>query len=529
MADNVESGVLKEYEKLKNLFQDYTQINNTISILHNDQQISMSPGSAPDRAEQMGALSKIAHRLINAPEIKDLLEKVEAAPSESFSKEDQRNIKLMRKIVAEQNISEDLSTAISNICNEGWEKHTKLRDAGDWSQMKDWIQHSVDTMREVGRDKKERLGFASAYEALLDTFNTGMKAGHVAQELGKMEKSLPGLIREAAQKQKEEKPPVAFSGTFPKEQQEELCRRVLEAMGFDFNRGRLDFISGHPSSGGTSDDTRLTTFYDEKNFFKALIAAIHEGGHGIYNQTLPREWRYQPAGEPLGMDLHESQSRIMEVQAAMTPEFFEYLEIQARDIFNRPDDPALSAENMRKLRQTVAPSFIRVYADEITYSAHIILRHKLESALIEGTLTAEDLPQAWNDGMKNLLGITPPDHSQGCMQDVHWPSGAIGYFPAYTLGDMGAAQFFAAACKDRPEIRSELKTGNFKPLQEWLEENVHSKGSLLTTEEIFVQATGKKLGADDYLNHLSERYLGKPYTAPVSAPILPQQKTPEIN
>ncbi|MDE2336178.1 MAG: peptidase M32, partial [Alphaproteobacteria bacterium] len=228
----------------------------------------------------------------------------------------------------------------------------------------------------------------------------------------------------------------------------------------------------------------------------------------------------------MGMAVHESQSGIMERNAAHEPEFFQYLEKLAREIFNRPNDPALSAANLQLLANQVNPSFIRIEADELTYPAHILLRYKLEKGLVEGTLAVENLPQAWNDGIKNLLGITPPDNSKGCMQDVHWPTGAIGYFPAYALGNMIAAQLYAAATKAHPEITRELAAGNFKPLLGWLRDNVHSKGSELTTDALMIAATGEKLNAKYYLDHLSRRYAGKAYAPAANANTQPKTRKP---
>ena len=416
-------------------------------------------------------------------------------------------------------MSQSLAQECARINSEGEVLHTKLKPTGDWSKMRDWYAHTFEIAKQVGEAKRNAVaGFASTYEALLDSYSRGMRDATIAREFGELEQALPALIKEAQAKQALEPAPLPLAGPFPAEQQAELCRRMVKAVGFDFTRGRFDMSPSHPSAGGTADDARITAKPGGDDFLSALFAAIHETGHANYNQNTPAEWRYQPAGSDLGMGVHESQSRIVEVQACHTPEFFQFLEKQVREVFNRPNDPALSAQNLERLVNRVEPSFIRIEADEITYPAHVILRYKLEKALVEGTMTIDELPKAWNDGMQQLLGITPSDPSHGHMQDVHWPTGAIGYFPAYTIGDMGAAQLFVAACKAKPDLRAELANGNFKPLNEWLKENVHSKGSLLTPEQLFLNATGEDLNAQHYLNHLSMRYLGKPYLQTPNAP-----------
>lgn len=506
------------YEQLKERFALVADLSNAAAILSMDQQVAMPENSADDRTRQLVALSMTCHNLIKDPLVEKLLNEAEAAKN-TLTKEDQRNLQLMRRSwIGHAGLPDELVEEMTKLESEGERLHTKNRASGDWSKMKDWYEHSFNIMRAVGLAKKDKVGASSIYEALLSSFTPDISAATVARELGAMEKVLPQLIKDAQQVQAQKQAPIPLTGKFSKKRQEKLCKIVAAAMGFDFKGGNLYVINGHPMSGGTSSDVRFTTDYDEKNFLLSIYSTIHETGHSIYSQNTPQKWRYQPAGEAMGMGVHESQSRIMEVFACGTPEFFQFLEKEARKVFKRPDDPALSAENLERLINKANPSFIRVMADELTYPAHVILRHKLESAIIEGKLEVKDLPEAWNKEMQNLLGITPSNPSEGCMQDVHWPCGAIGYFPSYTLGNMMAAQLFAAANKAHPEIKAELAKGNFAPLKNWLTDNVHSKGSLLTTDELLIAATGETLNAKHYLDHLSQRYTGKPYQPAGSSP-----------
>lgn len=504
------------YENLKNRFAELSHLEGASGILSKDAETAMARGSAEDRSLQMQTLATLRHRLLTNPEVPQWLSEADAHAS-TLSIEDQRNLFLMKREWSESNtLTPELARELARLASEGSELHTKYKPSSDWSEMRDWYEHAFNTMREIAKAKMASHPgmFASPYEALLDSFNPGLKEETVVRAFVELEKALPALIQEVQKKQEEESAPLPLQGPFPFDQVKELCNVLLKAIGFDFDRGRFDLCKHHPSCNGTADDVRITSQYDENNFLQAIYAALHEGGHALYEQGRPKTWRYQPAGYHLGMSIHESKSRIIEVQACHTPEFFQFLEKQAREIFHRPHDPALSAQNLERLMNRVEPDFIRIEADEMTYPAHVILRQKLEKALLEETLLIDDLPRAWNEGMQTLLGITPPTHAQGCMQDIHWPSGAIGYFPAYTApgGDSGAAQLFAAACKAKPEIRPELAKGNFKPLREWLCENIYSKGSLLTPDELFLSATGELPNADYYLNHLSQRYLGKPWT-----------------
>lgn len=498
------------YDKLKERFAMISGISNAAAILYKEMEITMPGGSSDDRVHQLVAISSTCHHLLSAPEVGQWLSEAQAGRA-SFSVEDQRNLDLMQNSwVHATAVTTALAGESARVDSEGQHKHSKNYKSGDWSLMKDWYEYAFDVARRIGEAKKDKLGVSSVYDALLDQFSPGLRDAVVTKEFALLEKELPALVNDAVAKQKNEQV-IPLSGPFAFEAQEELCRRVTKAMGFDYDRGRFDLTRDHhPSCGGTQDDTRITgRFEGEDNFLPALYAAIHEAGHGMYEQNAPKSWRYQPAGGTLGMAVHESQSMIWELQAGMSPEFFEYLEKEVRDVFGRPNDPALSAENLQRLMTRVAPSFIRIEADELTYPTHIVLRWRLEKEIMESKLKVEDLPQAFNDGMQKLLGIVPPDNSKGCMQDLHWPTGSQGYFPAYTFGAMGAAQLFNAACKARPELKPEMSKGNFNPLREWLRDNVHSKGSLLTADEMFKAATGETLNARYYLDHLSRRYTGK--------------------
>ena len=279
----------------------------------------------------------------------------------------------------------------------------------------------------------------------------------------------------------------------------------MKAVGFDFNQGRLD-VSLHPFCGGSTGDVRITTRYSEANFMSALMGVLHETGHALYEQGRPETWRRQPVGLARGMSLHESQSLLIEMQACRSREFVTYLAPLVRETF-QGEGPAWSPENLHRILTRVEPGFIRVDADEITYPAHILVRYKLEKALIAGNLPIEDLPSAFNEEIKKLLGLTVPDDSLGCLQDIHWPGGAWGYFPTYTLGAMTAAQLFRAACQTDADILPGLAKGDFAPLRNWLRAKVHAKGSLMATDQLVAAATGQPLTAKVFRAHLRERYL----------------------
>ncbi|HVH42410.1 MAG TPA: hypothetical protein VM925_08700, partial [Labilithrix sp.] len=235
-------------------------------------------------------------------------------------------------------------------------------------------------------------------------------------------------------------------------------------------------------------------------------------GHALYELGLPRAWVRQPVGKAIGMAMHESQSLLVEMQACRSPEFLTFFSPMARDHLHAgsgSDIAAFAPANLLRHALMVERGFIRVDADEATYPLHVILRYRLERALVSGDLTVRDLPGAWNDGMRELVGVVPPDDRLGCLQDIHWPSGSFGYFPSYTMGAVAASQLFRAATMHNAHIRPKLAEGDFGPLLAFLREHVHGQGSRWTTQELLERVTGKRLDAAGFLTHLRERYLGE--------------------
>ncbi|MDX1430427.1 MAG: hypothetical protein R3282_09070 [Rhodothermales bacterium] len=262
----------------------------------------------------------------------------------------------------------------------------------------------------------------------------------------------------------------------------------------------------HPFSSSVPGDYRITTRYSAEDFMESLMAVVHETGHSLYEAQLPAAWRFQPVGQSRGMALHESQSLLFEMQACRSREFVHFFAPILRETLGG-SGPAWSDSNIYRHVTRVARSFIRVQADEVTYPAHVILRYRLERAMVDGTLAVIDLPEAWNDGMASLLGIVPPEDRLGCLQDLHWYDGAWGYFPTYTLGAMIAAQLYQTANEADSAIHEGVREGNFVPLLSWLKENVHGVGSKFSTTEIIVAATGRPLDSSCFKRHLGSRYL----------------------
>jgi carboxypeptidase Taq len=327
----------------------------------------------------------------------------------------------------------------------------------------------------------------------------------VAPIFGSYEKFLVETLPEVERIQADQPAAIRPEGPFPVAAQQELCRDLAQRLGLDFDHARLD-QSAHPFSGGTPSDVRITTRYLEADFASAILAVVHETGHALYERGLPAAYARLPVGEAAGMAVHESQSLIIEMQACRSDAFLGWLGSKLHATFGGAAEP-YEGQNLGRLFRRVQPSLIRVDADELTYPAHVILRFRLERAMIAGDLPVADLPAAWNDGLNTLLGITPPDDAQGCLQDIHWYDGAFGYFPCYTLGAMAAAQLMQAAREQVANLDEAFGRGDLSGLLGWLRTHVHGVGSRLGLNAILAQATGRKLDPLAFQAHLRRRYV----------------------
>jgi len=322
-------------------------------------------------------------------------------------------------------------------------------------------------------------------------------------------KKLTKILPKIMEKQAKEDAFLPIRSFYPAKAQMWLNHALLGAIGFDFQRGGLYETGHNPVEGGTPDDTRLVIKnVDINDFMDSMKSVLHEGGHGIYIQGLPRRtWRYQPVAQDMGAGVHESQALLVEMIIGRTRPFFDFLSPRVEGLFHGMHNPVLSAENLYKIKTRVRPSVLRKRADEVTYFFHMQHRFELERDLIEGKLKPADLPEAWNAKLQDKLGIQPEGMTDGCLQDVHWFTGKFGYFPSYTVGHMLAAQLFEKINKDIPDIKDLIASGNFTPVKEWLGTNIHSKGRLLCFSDLVKQATGANLGTASLLRHLEQRYL----------------------
>ena len=494
---------MSAYAELEARFARLSALSEAAGVLHWDMSVMMPEGGSQARAEQLAALKVTTHELLIDPRIGEWLDR--ASGDRELNDWQKANLREMRRAwISATAIPADLVAALSKACSACETIWRKARPAADFKLLLPSLEEVLRLTREKARARGAKLGL-SPYDALLDQFEPGARAERIDGLFEGLGKFLLGFVERALAAEAARAKPAPLEGPFPADRQRALGRKLMAALGFDFAHGRLD-ESAHPFSGGVPDDVRITTRYDEADCTRGLMGILHETGHALYERGLPREWRRQPVGEARGMALHESQSLLMEMQACRSSAFVEYLAPLLREAFGG-SGPAWSAGNIHAVYTRVERGYIRVDADEVTYPAHVILRYRLERALIAGELKLADLPAAWNQGMRELLGIVPPDDRLGCLQDIHWPDGAWGYFPTYTLGALAAAQLFAAARKADPEIEPGIARGDFRPLLAWLRTNVHEKGALLTTDEILTRATGSALSDAAFKAHLKARYL----------------------
>jgi len=489
------------YATLESRFKRLGLVNEAVAMLNWDTAAMMPEGAADARAEQLAELKVIAHELLADPRLAEL---IDDAARDGLDDWQRANVGEMRRLWLHATaVPSDLVAAYSRACSACEMAWRKARPANDFASIRPRLQRVLDLTREVAAAKAEKLG-TSPYEALLDQFEPGGSVAEIDRLFDHLAERLPALIDSALAAQAARTPPARPAGPFPIEAQRLAARRLMERLGFEFDHGRLD-QSLHPFCGGTPDDVRITTRYDESDFARALMGVLHETGHALYERGLPAAWRRQPVGEARGMSIHESQSLLIEMQVCRSHEFLEFAAPILRECFG--GGPEWTAENLYRLGTRVARSLIRVDADEVTYPAHVILRYRLERALISSELELADLPDAWAAGMERLLVVTPPDDRNGCLQDIHWYDGAWGYFPTYTLGAMTAAQLFDAAKRAVPAMPSAIAHGDFVPLLTWLRANVHCLGSRFSAREILIRATGKPLDAAVFEAHLRARYL----------------------
>ncbi|WP_374434869.1 carboxypeptidase M32 [Inhella sp.] len=493
---------MNAYADLVRRHQRMHRLGHLQSIASWDQQSFMPPKGNEARAAALAEMGGLLHELATAPELKSLLEEAEGEGLGDFERASLREMK--RSWRASNALPQALVEAMSLAASRSGHAWREQRKANDWKGHLPNLKEVVKLTREAAGHLSQATGL-SKYDALLDQYEPGMRSADIDRVFGDLRQWLPGLIRDVQARQASETV-IQPVGPFDKAAQRELGLAAMKLMGFDFEAGRLD-ESAHPFCGGVPEDVRMTTRYKEDDALPALMGVIHETGHGRYEQNLPREWLGLPIANARSMGLHESQSLSFEMQLGSHPGFAQQLSPLLMKHLGA--QAAWEPENLHKLLTRVKPGFIRVDADEVTYPCHVILRYEIERPLVEGEIECEDIPALWNAKMQELLGLsTEGNYTNGCMQDVHWPEGLIGYFPCYTLGAMYAAQWFATMRKEIPGLDAGIARGELQPVFSWLQTKIWSQGSRWETPELVRKASGEVLNPAHFQAHLRSRYLG---------------------
>lgn len=490
--------------ELYRLLTEAELLGSCASVLSWDEQTYMPHGGAEHRANQLGLLAGLAHERRTNPRIGELLSALEASADLGEPHGDlaanvrearrtfDRATKLPRRLV------EELSRTTS-LAQQVWmgARKDKAFDA-----FLPWL----DKLIGLKREEAAAVGYGDGvpYDALLDEYEPGARSTEIAQVFRPLRDELVQLV--AAIQASGRRPRIdVLEREYPVAAQQAFAEAAARRIGFDFDRGRID-RSAHPfcSSFGPGD-CRLTTRYHERHFPSAFFGVLHEAGHGMYEQGLPAEAFGLPLGQAISLGIHESQSRMWENAVGRSRAFWSFFYPQARAAFpgalsDVPLDDFYAAVN------DVRPSFIRVEADEVTYNLHIMLRFELELKLLDGTLSAADVPTAWNETFRSYFQLTPPDDALGCLQDIHWSAGLMGYFPTYALGNMYAAQFFEASTAALGDLRQQFAAGEFQPLKGWLNDQIHRHGRRYTATELVRGVSGRPLSAEPLVRHLRSKY-----------------------
>jgi carboxypeptidase Taq len=490
------------YKKLEQKFSRIAKLKQMYDILFWDEQVNMPGGSSSSRSQVIAESKLLQQEILLSKDLPNLLE---GASSEKLNPWQKANLNAM-------NISYLDATAVPKELNSAWiiavmkskKAWRELRNPNKWTEYQPFFAEVVNLSRQRAEARAETYKI-SLYDALLKDAQEGMDAKLINGIFNDIKAWLPGLIKEAIANQNTKISPIQPLGPFAVSTQKELCLSVMKDMGFNFNFGRLD-VSHHPFCGGVPSDVRITTKYSEDSFTQSLMAVIHETGHALYEQNLPEEWEFQPVGKHLGMSVHEGQSLLFEMQIGRSEEFLHYLTPKIQSFFGRSG--AIIEDNLIKLYQKVRPGYIRIDADEVTYQAHVLLRYEIEKELMENNLKVTDVPHTWNEKMQSYLGIdTSGNYKDGCMQDMHWPSGLFGYFPSYTLGAIIAAQLFHKIKNSENDLNADISRGDLSKVKSWLINNLWSKASLVPPTELINNITGEALTVKYLKDHLIARYI----------------------
>jgi carboxypeptidase Taq len=489
---------MSDIQKLRSELVIMSKYGSALGVLNWDQEVNLPKKGHEFRGEVNALLSADLHRRFTSDEFVSLVKNLrEPANLDKLSKDEQIIVRETYKDVEKSlKIPVEMVEQMARLSTQAFAAWADAREKSDFKIYQPYLQKIVDMCKK----QAELIGYKeSPYDALLDDFEPELTASKVESVFTPLAKELSQLVKQAKDKPKVNLPKAKY----PIDIQVKMNHELAADLGYDLDAGRID-VSPHPfTTGFHPTDVRITTRYQEDDFYYAVGCTIHETGHALYEQGLPAKEFGTPLGEAVSLGIHESQSRMWENFVGRSPEFSHCLNKLLQKYF--PKNPKISDEQLYKYMNHVEPSLIRVEADETTYNLHIVIRFEIEKALMEGSLEVADLPEVWNAKMKQYLGVDVPDDAHGVLQDVHWSHGTLGYFPTYTLGNIYAAQLFNKAEAEIPGLKAGFSKGEFSPLLKWLRENIHQEGSRYYPEELIKKVTGEGLNPQYLVDYLKSK------------------------
>jgi carboxypeptidase Taq len=491
------------YSELLRRAREAALIESCASVLGWDERTYMPHNGSAHRAEQMALLARLGHEAMTSPQVGECLAACEgSALVKDPDGEAAANVREVRRVYDRAvKLPKDLVEELARLTTRAQQVWQEARADNDFPAFQPWLDQVVQRLR----DKAQAIGYQDTpYDALLDEYEPGAKTAEITRLFAALRQDLAPLVRAIAESGRRS-PRDIVERDYPVEAQQRFGREAAAAIGFDFEAGRLD-VTTHPFCTGIGPgDCRITTRYNPRHFNESFFGVLHEAGHALYEQGLPAEHFGTPLGSAASLGMHESQSRLWENQVGRSRPFWEHFLPRAQQGF-----PAalggVSLDDFHFAINDVRPSFIRVEADEATYNMHIILRFELEQALVTGDLKPADVPAAWSDRFRASFGLTPPDDRRGCLQDIHWAMGGLGYFPTYTLGNLYSAQLMQQARKDLGDLDGDFRKGEFGRLKDWLRDKVHRHGQRYRAGQLCQRITGQPLGHKPLLTYLREKY-----------------------
>ena len=501
--------ILTEYKELLAKTKDLSVIQSAESIIHWDMETMMPPKAVELRSQQLALLSRMEHKMSTDPEIGRLLKQIANSPDlDKLGQVEKRNLHLIKKNYDEQTaLPEKLVEEIAKqqaITVNVWKKAKKRRN---FSLFRPDLEKLATLTKQMGEILMEVKETATPYDALLDLYEPKMSATKIDKIFDDLRnglmKLLPQIVNSAKQPDRNQ-----LKRHVPIEKQREIAKALAEALGYDVTSskagGRIDETE-HPFTTGRYDDVRITTHYYPDDFASSIFSVLHETGHALYDQNLKSDWKHQPVGAPCSFGIHESQSRFVENIIGRSKEFWAGFMPKLKKVA-APALDKLELESFVKAINEVELSKIRIEADEVTYSLHIIVRFQIERDLFTDKVKVNELPSLWNQKYRDYLGLKIENDSEGVMQDTHWASDYFGYFPSYTLGNIYSGQILAMVQQDIPDWHRQLADGKLEAIKNWLIKNIQSRGNLYDPAELMKIVTGKELDAGAYLLYLREKY-----------------------